>query len=412
MGYNTWLSLPEEHRPLKDRKNIILTRQKREDSDEVIFTTFENFKSFFDAKTKYFVIGGGQIFNLFLKDDVFRPSRIILTSITPEISVDSDTFMNPDLFGYYNITGYSDEMDGISLKYRYIYLSLRSGSHQEQKYLDTIKKILHLGEERTDRTNTGTISCFGESIRFDISNSIPLMTSKKVSFKNIVEELLWFCKGQTDSKILSEKGVNIWKGNSSRKFLDSRGLHDNKEGECGPIYGHQWRRFGQRPGENGTGVDQLKYVEELLNTDPYSRRIVISAWNPYDSDKMALLPCHTSVQWYVTNSTHLNCLFTMRSSDFALASCYNIVSYSILTYILAKRHNMKPGEIIYNAGDCHIYKNHLKAVNEQFKRKFRPFPCLEMSEDIKTKNWEDMDYSDFTLVGYFPNGAIKMDMAV
>lgn len=421
MGYKTWLSLPS--RPLKGRTNIVLTMNhtfQEEEYDNTHFISLSRFKKSLplDEHEKYYIIGGAKIYELFLKDEELKPNEIILTHITPEITTGIDTTVNPDLLKGYEITDFSDEMTGNNLKYRFIYFEPREEtSHPESKYTGLINKIITTGKSRTDRTKIGTISLFGETIRFDISRSIPLMTSKRVSFKNIVEELLWFCRGDTNSNNLRERGVNIWNGNSSREFLDARGLTSNEEGDCGPIYGHQWRRFGQRPGEPyGTGVDQLKYVENLLKNDPFSRRIVISAWNPYDSDKMALLPCHMQAQWYVQEERNgikrLSCNFTMRSSDFALAGCYNIVSYAVLTYILAKRHNMEPGDIIYSAGDCHVYSNHLDAIREQMTKTFRPFPCLELDSSIKYKDWDEMAYTDFQLIGYFPNGAIKMKMAV
>lgn len=416
MGYKTWLSLP--NRPLKNRINIVLTNrhQLNKSTDSVIFTTFNKVKNLIlsEKNKSYYIIGGSEIYSLFLNDIDVSPEQLIINHISPDITCNIDTYFNPDKISKYSISSYSEKMFYDNLSYRYIYYK-KSSLNQEQKYMNLLKEILYTGKQRVDRTGVGTFSLFGRNLRFNIENSIPLMTSKRISFKNIVEELLWFCKGDTDANNLREKGVNIWNGNSSREFLDSRGLYNNKEGDCGPIYGHQWRRFGQRKGEKNTGIDQLKYVEDLLKNDPYSRRIILSAWNPYDLKDMALLPCHIQVQWYVENKGNkkmLNCMFTMRSSDFALASCYNIVSYSILTYILAKKHNMYPGEIIYNAGDCHIYTNHLEAINEQLKRSFRPFPSLHLDDSIKTKSWEEIEYKDFELIGYFPNPSIKMDMAI
>jgi thymidylate synthase len=377
--------------------------------------TFENFKNIIPLKTneKYYVIGGSEIYKLFLTDPVLRPSALILTHIKPDISKDIDVFMNPDLITRYELSGYSEEIVEDDLKYRYIYYKLRSGPSQEMKYTRLIDDILCNGNHREDRTNTGTISVFGRMISFDISNSIPLITQKRISFKNILEELLWFCRGETDSNILKDKGVNIWNGNTTRDFLDARGLNDYQEGECGPIYGAQWRRFGES--DTQKGVDQLKYVEHLLKTDPFSRRILISAWNPVDLNKMCLTPCHYSVQWYVeivSDKKILNCKFDMRSSDFALAGCYNIVSYSILTYILAAKCDMTPGRVVYSVGDCHVYKTHLLAIKESQSRIFRPAPALVLNSSVKLKDWKDISFEDFQLIGYFPHPSVKMAMAV
>jgi thymidylate synthase len=418
MGYKTWLSIPNA--PLINRKNIVLTRHSKvinNNKKDTLFMNFNQFKKYYsnNLSEKIYVIGGSQIYSLFLNDKELKPNNIIFTHITPPDlkNVKIDTFIEPDLISQYRLTGYSEQMMHHILKYRILYYSLKNTPHEEEKYITLIKKILENGNKRIDRTNVGTLSLFGQSLRFDISETIPLLTSKSVSFKNILEELLWFCRGETDATILKSKGVNIWNGNSSREFLDSRNLHHYKEGECGPIYGHQWRKFGKSQVNNG--IDQLEYVENLLKTDPMSRRIMLSAWNPVDFDKMALLPCHTHVQWYVENKKDkkvLSCMFNMRSSDFALAGTYNIVSYSILTYILAKKTGMVPGEIIYTAGDCHLYLSHLEAVKEQFNKGFRPFPVLQLNDSIKNKPWENISSKDFSLIGYFPNSGIKMKMAV
>lgn len=406
MGYKTWESIGKK--PLQGRRNIVLTRNHlSETCKEVVFTTFENVVKVLTTNEKIFVIGGSDIYTLFLKDVFLRPNELFITLVEPEnISKNIDCFFEPSLIENYKLVSCSQKFDKKeeNLKFRYLKYEFSSTPHQEKQYLDTMKQILETGNERLDRTGVGTYSIFGKQLRFDISKSIPMMTSKKVSFKNIVEELLWFCRGETDSNILKQKGVHIWDGNSSREFLNSRGLFHLKQGECGPIYGHQWRNFGDK-------IDQLKYVEDLIKNDPTSRRIILSAWNPMDLNKMCLVPCHLLVQWYV-ESGKLNCMFTMRSSDFALASTYNIVSYSILTYILALKCGYTPGEIVYSAGDCHIYKNHFLAVEEQLKRQFTPFPMLLVNSTVKNKSWEEIKYEDFEIVGYFPKKAIKMDMAI
>jgi len=325
----------------------------------------------------------------------------------------------------YSLFGYSEKYLFENSSYRILYYN-HNDNFQENRFLDLMKNILENGQERTDRTGTGTISTFGNKLHFDISSSIPLMTTKFVPFRVIVEELLFTCRGDTDVKILQKKGIKIWDGNSSREFLDNRGLTHYPEGILGPVYGYLWRFFGASysPEFADTskidtniigGYDQLKNVENLLKNDPFSRRIIISAWAPHQMDQMALPPCHVLIQFYVSeenNERYLSCIFTMRSSDFDTASCYNIINYTLLTYILAKRHNMKPKEIIYIAGDTHIYKNHIDQVKLQMTRTPRPFPCVELTESIKTKDWSEMNVNDFNLIGYFPHPTIKINMAI
>jgi dihydrofolate reductase/thymidylate synthase len=403
MGYKTWVSLPRK--PLNGRVNIVLTKRHMNcnpDLENVIFTNFKDFKKSASPRDKIFVIGGGDIYKLFLQDSLLKPKRLLFTLTEPEISKDIDTFLEPELIKDYKLVDFSDKLNFENLSYTFLEYIYNKEPHEEYKYFDLFEKILKEGKQRKNRTNINTISIFGEQLRFDISKTIPLMTSKKVSFKNIVEELLWFCRGETDANILKNKGVKIWDGNSSREFLDARGLIDYPEGECGPIYGHQWRNFN--------GVDQLKNVENLIKTDPTSRRIVLSAWNPVDLPKMALEPCHLLVQWYV-NEGKLDCMFTMRSND-SIATNYNVISYAVLTYILAIKCGLTPGEIVYSVGDCHIYESNLEATKEQLKRDLRPFPSLKLCDSIKEKDWSEIIFEDFRLVGYFPNKAIKMSMAV
>ena len=282
------------------------------------------------------------------------------------------------------------------------------------------------GNIRNDRTNTGTISLFGTHIRFDISKSIPLLTTKKVPFKMIIKELLWILQGNTDAKILQNQGVHIWDGNTSREFLDGRNLQHYPEGILGAGYGWQLRHQGANYSSDFAdiskidknkigGFDQLQYVEHLLKNDPFSRRIMFSYWNPTDFDKTALVPCHTHCQFYVTkenNIYYLSCQYYMRSNDIICGKPWNIVFYSVLTYILAKRCNMLPKEIIYTCGDSHVYSNHIEQVFEQVSRDPRPFPHIKINNSIIDKDWSEMTVDDFELVGYFPHSKIAAPMAI
>jgi len=299
--------------------------------------------------------------------------------------------------------------------------------HPENEYLDLIRTILAKGQPRADRTGTGTVGIFGHQMRFDISQAVhgvPLLTTKFVPWKMVIKELLWFLRGQTDATLLQEQGVHIWDLNSTREFLDKRGLTDYPEGDVGALYGFQWRHFGAdyktcKDDYTGQGFDQLEYVLNELKTDPWSRRIMLSVWNPPAFEKMSILPCHVSAQFYVSledpadpNSTkQLSCHMYQRSMDVALGAPFNIFSYTVLTHILAKKCGMRPHELVISTGDTHLYQNHLEAVKTQLEREPYDFPRLEVSDDVAHKAWEDITLDDFKVTDYKYHPAIKMDMS-
>lgn len=446
MGRKTYFSLPNKYKPLKNRINLVLTNDKLlikmnpvpknlELNNELYYL---DLKTFYKIYAKYnpnvFVIGGSEIYNIFIKTPECKMLYIthVQTSELKDIKYEENcpnVFMNHPTSNY-ELIGYSErfyeKFNENDLSYRILYYNKRNCVSEEYKYFDLMKNILNNGNDRIDRTNTGTVSLFGNQIKFDISNSIPLMTTKNVPFRIIVEELLWMCRGDSDAKILQKKGIKIWDGNTSREFLDKRGLTHYPEGVLGPQYGFLWRHFGATYSSKYAdtskidtsvigGFDQLKYIEYLIQNDPFSRRMMISAWSPDKLDEQCLPSCHTGIQFYVTeenNQKHLSCMFNMRSNDVFLANVFNVVFYSVLTYILAKKYDMKPKEIIYTCGDSHIYKNHINQVHEQLKRVPRPFPKLKLDDSIKQKEWNEITIDDFELVGYFPYNAIKASMAI
>ena len=285
----------------------------------------------------------------------------------------------------------------------------------EQGYIDMLKNIMEHGEDRVDRTGVGTRSIFAPvSLKFDLTNNkLPLLSSKKVPFKAVVKELLWFLKGETDANILKKQGVHIWDGNSSREFLDSRGLTDYPEGEIGPGYGFQWRNFGGNfYTKEKTGVDQIKYIQDTLISDPYSRRIFMTAWNPSDLDKMALVPCHVSAQFYVSKGDQLSCHMYQRSVDTFLGLPFNIASYAILTCILAKKCDLKPKELTISFGDAHIYNNHFTQVSTLLTRPLYDFPTIVLSDLVKQKDYSEITVDDFKVENYICGSTIKAPMAV
>ena len=287
--------------------------------------------------------------------------------------------------------------------------------HEEYQYLRLISQIINNGIERPDRTGVGTRSIFGATMRFNLRNDIlPLLTTKRVFWRGVCQELLWFIQGCTDGKELSKKNIRIWDGNGSREFLDSRGLTDYEVGDLGPVYGFQWRHFGAKyinchTNYNKQGIDQLMNVINTIKTNPYSRRIVMTAWNPSDIPKMALPPCHMFCQFYVANG-ELSCQMYQRSADMGLGVPFNIASYSLLTRIIAQVCGLKCGDFIHCIGDCHVYLNHIQPLKEQLKRKPNPFPTLKMNPN--KMNVDSFVYEDFKVVGYKPQKTIKMKMAV
>jgi len=287
--------------------------------------------------------------------------------------------------------------------------------HEELQYLQLIRKIIETGNKKGDRTGTGTLSLFGAQMRFSLRNgSFPLLTTKKVFYRGIAEELFWFIRGSTSAKELQEKNVRIWDGNSSRAFLDSIGLKHREEGDLGPVYGFQWRHFGaeyvdMHADYSGKGVDQLANVIHLIRTRPDDRRILLCAWNPADLDKMALPPCHCLVQFYCANG-ELSCQLYQRSADMGLGVPFNIASYALLTIMLAHVTGLRPGDFVHTLGDAHVYSNHVEALRQQLEREARPFPTISIKR--KVENIEDFKFEDFEVKGYDPHPKIAMDMAV
>ena len=287
--------------------------------------------------------------------------------------------------------------------------------HEEFQYLRLINDILDHGSMEEGR-NGKAKTVFGSAMHFDLSeNTIPVLTTKKVAFKTCLKELLWFINGHTDNKLLKEQNVKIWNANASREFLDSRGLHNNKEDDLGPVYGHQWRHFNASYTDchadyTGRGVDQLQnIIDQLKNPETRnSRRLVMSAWNPQQLDEMALPPCHILCQFCVTEGNKLSCSLYQRSGDVGLGVPFNIASYSILTHLIAKHCGLEAKEFVYFLGNAHIYDDHLEPLKEQMMRSPFPFPKLQI---LQTRlNINDYIVDDFKLVDYEYHKKIKMEM--
>mgnify|MGYP000041226293 CR=1 FL=1 len=262
------------------------------------------------------------------------------------------------------------------------------------QYEEFLKYVYKNGTDKNDRTGTGTRSVFGGQLRFDLSEGFPMITTKKVHLKSIIYELLWFLKGDTNIKYLTDNGVRIW-----NEWAD-------ENGDLGPVYGKQWRSW---QAADGTVIDQIENVLELIKNNPDSRRIIVNAWNVGDLPEMALSPCHCMFQFYVADGK-LSCQLYQRSADLFLGVPFNIASYALLTMMIAQVTGLEVGEYVHTFGDAHIYTNHFEQVELQLSRDARPYPTMKINPDVN--NLFDFDFSDFTLEGYDPHPGIKGKVAV
>jgi thymidylate synthase len=263
-----------------------------------------------------------------------------------------------------------------------------------EQYLGLVRHILDHGVQKGDRTGTGTLSVFGYQTRYDLQRGFPAVTTKKLHMKSIIYELLWFLSGSTNVRWLQERGVTIWD-----EWADERG-------ELGPVYGHQWRSW---PAKDGSTIDQITQVIELIKTSPDSRRLIVSAWNVADVDKMKLPPCHTLFQFYVAQG-RLSCQLYQRSADVFLGVPFNIASYALLTLMVAQVCELQPGDFVHTFGDAHLYLNHLEQARLQLSREPRALPTMRLNPSVRSIY--DFNYEDFTLEGYDPHPAIKAPIAI
>jgi thymidylate synthase len=261
-------------------------------------------------------------------------------------------------------------------------------------YLDLMRHVLEHGTRKDDRTGTGTLSVFGWQMRYNLAEGFPLVTTKKCHLRSIIHELLWFLQGDTNIRYLKENGVSIWD-----EWAD-------ENGNLGPVYGHQWRSW---PKPDGGTIDQISEVVKTLKSNPDSRRIIVSAWNVADLDKMALAPCHAFFQFYVADG-RLSCQLYQRSADIFLGVPFNIASYALLTLMMAQVTGLKPGDFVHTLGDAHLYLNHLDQTREQLSREPRPLPTMTLNPEVK--DIFAFRFEDFSLSGYDPHPAIKAPVAV
>lgn len=367
MGRRTWESLPI--RPLPGRQNIVVTSGTTISGVETA-KTLDEALAMAEEERRIFVIGGAVLYNEAIRH---ASCRTVLVSKVPGDSYQCDTYWDGVPEDLYQCT----KIKGMHWKYK-------ARPHPERQYLTIAQRIIFEGCERPDRTGTGTLSLFGERMEFDLSRgAFPLLTTKRVFWKGVVEELLWFLRGCTSAKQLSQKGVTIW---------DHYGKDD-----LGPIYGAQWIR-------------QLPQVLEQLKNCPNSRRHVVSAWNVSELDQMTLPPCHMVYQFYVDHEQRLSCQMYQRSADWALGVPFNIASYALLTLMVAQVTGYQPGRLVMVFGDTHLYLNHLEGMQTQLKRAPGPFPVVKLNEKV-TNLW-NFTAEDIVLEGYKPQNTIKFPFSV
>ena len=442
MGYKTWCSIPAKYRPLKGRMNIVCTRSHGEefvdqtwDDDTPVYTTDDAMglvsklhRDFigetnwvidgidFSNIERLYIIGGAQIYESLLPYADEVAVCHVLRKPTEEHASDKYAYFPVDMLKEYFTHDRTDDLvrSKIGIPFVYKYYRSKSRISEETRYLNALANILIEGERRETRSGI-TISKFGINMRFSLrNNTIPLLTTKKMFTRGILEELFWFLKGDVDSRHLEERRVNIWRGNTSREYLDSIGLKDYRVGECGPIYGYQWRHFnaeykGPDASYEGTGVDQLAEIIRQLRENPTSRRMIMSAWNPTQLKDMCLPPCHVMYQFYV-NRGHLYCSMYQRSGDMFLGIPFNIASTSFLTIMIAHIVGLKPGGIFHTIGDAHIYGDHIEQVYTQLSRRPYTFPKCFITQ--KVERVEDFSIEHFDIVDYKSHATIRAKMSV
>lgn len=442
MGRKTWESIPEKFRPLPGRVNVVLTSSATFKADNHVGDDVLTASSLeraldvvsnMDTVAKVFVIGGQRLFEEGLESPDCM--GISVTAIDNEVS-GCDTFFPVIPADKFRMVSRSAVQTEGEFKFRFVeYESIpeqldnkmeiggvitsdiwdMNPNQEECQYLRAIDDIIKTGTRRGDRTGVGTISKFGMQMRYSLRNNVlPLLTTKRVFWRGLAEELLWFIQGSTNANELAARDIHIWDGNGSREFLDNLGYTQREVGDLGPVYGFQWRHFGAEYKDmhadyRGQGVDQLADCINKIKNNPTDRRILMSAWNVNDLKLMALPPCHMFCQFYVSNG-ELSCQMYQRSADMGLGVPFNIASYALLTRLIAQVCGLQAGELVHVLGDAHVYTNHVDALKEQLTRQPTVFPTLTINPD-KT-DIDSFTFDDFTVSDYKPQKAIKMEMAV
>lgn len=418
MGRITYESIPPQFRPLNGRMNIVISRTwKQEEHPEIAVCSslMEALKKVGTSVVKkyedVFVIGGEQIYREAIEDYMYLCKRLYVTKFKTDYNCDQ-------FFPWEKVEKFEQFRDLQKTQDYVRYFLQPEIKHQEYNYLDLLYQVITTGEKKSDRTGVGTKSLFGVQMTFDISERIPVLTTKKVNYESVFKELLFFISGQTDTKVLEAEGVNIWKGNTSREFLDTRGLETYDEGDMGPMYGFNFRHWGAEykgadQDYTNQGIDQLQRLIKGIRENPNSRRHVLSTWNVSCLDQGVLEPCHVISQFNVSgDKRYLDCHLYSRSGDGFLGVPYNILSYCTLTYMIAHITGLKPRNFIFTIGDFHVYDNHVSQVSKQLKRTPLPFPKLRFRKSMLLKEIDDFELNSFIVEGYKSWPRIAADMAI
>ena len=430
MGYNTFKSIGK---PLKDRINIVISKNHADELNIKDIIHFDDLNTCFqhldsNEYGKIFIIGGASIYNKVFKDyfpiiDTIHYTNVLTEglenyqyaeSISKNVSrckvpvykwcaekkivlLDSTEKCSKGLYYNFMTEMYEEKV----LNYTFnVFQNVCFSNNEELQYINLLKNILNKKNLKETR-NANVFSEFGVRMEFDLRNGFPILTTKRVPWKTVLRELLWFISGSTDNQALKDKNVHIWNANASKEFLDSRGL-DYEEDDLGPVYGFQWRHFGTYYVDNktdytGKGTDQLKYIIDEIKNNPASRRLILNSWNAADIDKMALPPCHVMVQFNI-DKEFIDCQLYQRSGDMFLGVPFNITSYAFLLSIIGHITGYKPRKLIHIIGDAHIYEQHVEAVNQQIMRTPNRFPYLTINEDLNNIDTIKEEY--FAIINY------------
>ena len=407
MGRKTYQTLGISHLP--NRLNIVISSKQDFKNDFIkIASNFDEALELANQENigKIWVIGGSQIYNLAF--DHILLNKIYITKITNDFSC--DTFVDFPKLDIINETKVELYENKLNKKYNVTYLISKRQENAEQKYLLLLKDVLNNGPLRPTR-NANTFSVFNKELTFDIENEFPLLTSKRMFWRGIVEELLFFIRGDVNTKNLEEKNINIWKGNTSTEFLNSHNLN-YQEGIMGPMYGYQWRFFNKpfNQESQSNGIDQLQNLIDLIKTDPHSRRLLMTDFNPEQADQGVLYPCHSLLLQFYVEDNKLSVKMYQRSADLFLGLPFNIASTSLLLMIIAKLTNKIPSKVSITLGDCHIYETHTEAVLKQLTRKCYDLPSLKIPDFKTIEEVENSKFEDYNLENYNCNPGIKAEM--
>ena len=402
VGHKTFQGMGE----LKSRFNIVVSKSKTYSSDTCVFVdSIEKGELLAQEKgySQLWIIGGSFIYKHYISTKSYDQMEL---TFFPSKPLPIDTFFPRFDWSEHRVVG--QVVDGVDYK-----TLVRIQNLAEEKYICLLRNILESGSFESGR-NANTYSIFGQSLTFDLQEGFPLLTTKRVWFKGVFEELLWFLGNSIDVKILREKGVHIWDGNTTREFLDKNHLNQYQEYEAGPIYGFQWRHWnaeykGLDHDYSGEGIDQIADCIKMIKEDPYSRRILFTGWNPEQLSQMALPPCHVLYQFNVSQGKYLDCQMYQRSADVFLGVPFNIASVALLTTFVAHQTSLLPGKITCCFGNVHIYEQHLEAVKEQITRIPGKFPTLEIRGNVP-KDIREYELKNVKVVNYNPQATIKAAM--